>query len=204
MENNNQEIESVEKEEVVETKPTKKTTKRKPKKKTATQIRKIMKESEAVIINNDGSTLFYRDKLTGQELELLEYGDSEIVDIEFLRRMKSVAKNFFEQYEILIIDVICDDETITLKDVYDYVGISKYYNDIENPNEDFFDEMLLEDNPRDFEKVINKMNKGLLLQLSNRAIALFKQEKFTDYIKMNLIEEKLELEDLFKDVKDAK
>lgn len=201
----NENVEEV-KEEEKETKPktTKKKTTKKPKKKSIAQIRKLMKDSEAVIVNNDGATLIYIDKITGQEIRLPEYGDSLIVEVELLRRMKSAIKSFFEDYKILITDVICEDESITLEDVYEYVGISKYYKDIENPDSEFFDNLLQEVDSNTFEEVMNKMNKGMLLQLSHRAIALFKEEEFNDYSKISLIEGKLGLEDLFKDIRNAR
>ena len=54
------------------------------------------------------------------------------------------------------------DERITLEDVYDYLGISKYYNRDEDneivlPNGDFFDDILLSGRSKDFKKYVENM-----------------------------------------------
>ena len=47
---------------------------------------------------------------------------------QHLGRMAMKSRGFFEKYWVLVTDFICDDERIQLEDVYDYLGISKYYN----------------------------------------------------------------------------
>ena len=54
--------------------------------------------------------------------------------------MHSKHKDYFDRYWILIVDVFCDDDSIEVEDVYDYIGIAKLYQNIESPNQDFFDE----------------------------------------------------------------
>lgn len=197
-----------EKEEIVET-PKKKAT-RKAKKKTPAQIRKILKDSEAIIINNsDGSGVYYRDDITGIEIDLPAYGDTDVVEIEVLRKLNVKSKSFFKNYWLLIIDFMCDDETITLDDVYDYVGISKFYKSFgelkeyedDMPNEDYFEDLLLEKSTREFKKVLEKMNKELLTQLFNRAVTLYKEGKFSDSFKIMALEEKTNREEFFRDIK---
>ena len=189
-------------EEVQPKKTTKKKVVKEPEKLTSAQKRKILKDSEAVIVNNIGAFVFYQDDTLGVEIELPEYGDQDIVEVEVLRRMAMKSKGFFENYWILVVDFICDDDRIELEDVYEYLGISKYYKGLETlPNGDFFDELLLESNYKDFKKYIEKMNAKLMTQLCNRAMSLYQQGEFINSIKMQAIEEKIDREGFFQDIK---
>lgn len=173
----------------------------KPKKLTLNQKRKLLKEAELVIVNNHGGFLYYRDDVLGVEIELPEYGDTDYVEAEVLRKMNMKAKSFFEKYWILVIDFNCEDDRIELEDVYEYLGISKYYKDIKMPDVDYFDRILLKANNRDFKKHIDKMNGALMTRLCARAIELYKKGKFESSNKINAIEEKIGREGYFQDVK---
>lgn len=193
--------------EAVEEQP-KKTTKKKAttkktttkKKKTKAELRKILRESEAVVINNFGVKLRYESN-DGFELELSSYLDSDVVEIEELRKMHVKKKAFFNNYWILITEVVCDDEDVTLEDVYEYIGISRLYKDVKNPNEDFFEDLLLKVPFSEFKQVITKLNKELIVQLFVRATELYKERKLSDSFKLNEIELLVNRPDCFKDVK---
>lgn len=183
-------------ESVGESKKNKKT--KKAKKKTKAELKKALEGAEAVIINNDGCAIGYSDN-NGIEFQLQTKGDSEILEVEDLRKMHLRKKDFFNKYWILIVDVICDDADITLEDVYDYIGIGKLYKDFENPDEDFFDDMLLETTVKEFKSMLEKMNNALVLQLFNRAVELYKKEEFTDSFKIKALENKMGRPDCFMD-----
>lgn len=193
--------------EAVEEQP-KKTTKKKAttkktttkKKKTKAELRKILRESEAVVINNFGVKLRYESN-DGFELELSSYLDSDVVEIEELRKMHVKKKAFFNNYWILITEVVCDDEDVTLEDVYEYIGISRLYKDVKNPNEEFFEDLLLKVPFSEFKQVITKLNKELIVQLFVRATELYKERKLSDSFKLNEIELLVNRPDCFKDVK---
>lgn len=191
-------------EEIVEQskKSTKKKTVKQPEKLTQAQKRKILKDAEAVVINNNGGFVFYKDQNLGVEIELPTYGDQDIVEIEVLRRMAIKSKDFFERYWILVVDFICEDDRIEIEDVYDYLGISKYYKGMEDlPSGDFFDDLLLNDSIRDFKKYVEKLNPKLMTQLCNRAMALYQEGTFDSSQKINVIEEKINREHFFDDIK---
>ena len=191
-------------EEVVEQpkKTTKKKTTTKPRKLTQAQKRKLLKDAEAVIVNNSGAFVFYKDATLGVEIELPSYGDQDIVELEALRRMAMKSKDFFERYWILVVDFICDDERIELEDIYEYLGISKYYKGMEElPSGDFFDGLLLDDSVKDFKKYVENLNPKLMTQLCNRAMALYKEGTFDSSQKINIIEEKINREHFFQDMK---
>ena len=178
----------------------KKTRKAQPKKKTKAELRKILKEAEVVVVNNFGMKIGYYDN--NFELQLLAYGDSDVVEVEELRKMHVKKKAFFNNYWILITEVFCDDETVTLQDVYEYIGIEKYYfGDFKNPNCEFFDKVLLNDSIEKFQQLLNAMNKELITQLFSRACMLYEQGKFDSARKIQIIEEKIGREDCFRDIK---
>ena len=179
---------------------TKRGRKTQPKKKSKAELRKILKDAEAVVINNFGVKIKYEDN-NGFELELLSYGDSEIVEVEELRKMHVRKKSFFNNYWILITEVICDDESVTLEDVYEYIGISKLYKEFANPDNEFFTDLLLDTSLDEFEKVLNTMNKELVFQLFLRATELYQEKELNDFFKIRAIENKVDRPDVFQDIK---
>ena len=179
---------------------TKRGRKTQPKKKSKAELRKILKDAEAVVINNFGVKVKYEDN-NGFELELLSYGDSEIVEIEELRKMHVRKKSFFNNYWILITEIICDDESVTLEDVYEYIGISKLYKEFANPDNEFFTDLLLDTSLDEFEKVLNNMNKELVYQLFLRATELYQRKELNDFFKIRAIENKVGRPEVFQDIK---
>ena len=179
---------------------TKRGRKTQPKKKSKAELRKILKDAEAVVINNFGVKVKYEDN-NGFELELLSYGDSEIVEVEELRKMHVRKKSFFNNYWILITEVICDDESVTLEDVYEYIGISKLYKEFANPDNEFFTDLLLDTSLDEFEKILDNMNKELVYQLFLRATELYQEKELNDFFKIRAIENKVGRPDIFQDIK---
>lgn len=179
---------------------TKRGRKTQPKKKSKAELRKILKDAEAVVINNFGVKVKYEDN-NGFELELLSYGDSEIVEVEELRKMHVRKKSYFNNYWILITEVICDDESVTLEDVYEYIGISKLYKEFANPDNEFFTDLLLDTSLDEFEKILDNMNKELVLQLFLRATELYQEKELNDFFKIRAIENKVGRPDVFQDIK---
>ena len=186
--------------EEVKKSTTKRGRKTQPKKKSKAELRKILKDAEAVVINNFGVKVKYEDN-NGFELELLSYGDSEIVEVEELRKMHVRKKSYFNNYWILITEVICDDESVTLEDVYEYIGISKLYKEFANPDNEFFTDLLLDTSLDEFEKVLNTMNKELVFQLFLRATELYQEKELNDFFKIRAIENKVGRPDVFQDIK---
>ena len=186
--------------EEVKKSTTKRGRKSQPKKKSKAELRKILKDAEAVVINNFGVKVKYEDN-NGFELELLSYGDSEIVEVEELRKMHVRKKSYFNNYWILITEVICDDESVTLEDVYEYIGISKLYKEFANPDNEFFTDLLLDTSLDEFEKVLNTMNKELVFQLFLRATELYQEKELNDFFKIRAIENKVGRPEVFQDIK---
>lgn len=192
-------------EETVNEKPKKKTAKKKKKKKTKTfkDIKKAMENTEVLIANNDDATFFYRCPKTGVEVDLREYGDTEIVEAEVLYTMKN-SKKIFNKYLIIILDVYSDDDGITIEDVYAYLGIDKLYKNIEIPSSEYLDELLLEETVERFERVIDGMSNNMFKRLANRAIMLAKRGQLSNSHKIRMIEDKLKMPELFYDIENKR
>lgn len=192
-------------EETVNEKPKKKTAKKKKKKKTKTfkDIKKAMENTEVLIANNDDAMFFYRCPKTGVEVDLREYGDTEIVEAEVLYTMKN-SKKIFNKYLIIILDVYSDDDDITIEDVYAYLGIDKLYKNIEIPSSEYLDELLLEETVERFERVIDGMSNNMFKRLANRAIMLAKRGQLSNSHKIRMIEDKLKMPELFYDIENKR
>lgn len=172
------------------------------KKLTKSELKKILKDAEVEVVSNDNAQLIYKCPKTFQEVYLEEFGDTESVSMDLLQTMKSKARDFFEKYWIILEDVyvpdLDKDVEITIEDVYDYLGLSKIYNRIENLDSDYLDNVLIKYKFDKFKESIDKMDKKLLSQLISRSVALYKDGEFTDSSKQTILESITDNEYLFK------
>lgn len=176
------------------------------------ELRKMLtRDTEALIMNNTQGGFYYKCPKTHMEINMLEFGDTEVVTIELLEAMKNRARVAFKNYCIMIVDVYPEaefEDVIEISDVLNYLGIADLYNivtdELENNgdlySEEFFDNLIINKSRDEFEKIAKKMNKKLLIQLAHRAVLLYQTGKFDSRYKMEFIQEKLGLEDLFTDM----
>ena len=66
--------------------------------------------------------------------------------------------------------------------------------------EDFFDDLIVEKSKAEFDKIVRKMNKKLLIQFAHRCIELYRTGEFDSRYKMDTLQELLKNEDLFSDI----
>lgn len=176
------------------------------------ELRKmISRDTEVLIMNNTQGGFYYSCPKTHMEINMSEFGDTEVVTIELLESMKNRAKVLFKNYCIMVVDVYPEPEyedVIEISDVLNYLGITDLYNivsdELENNgdlySEEFFDNLIINKSRDEFEKIAKKMNKKLLVQLSHRAVLLYQSGRFDSRYKMEFIQEKLGMEDLFADM----
>lgn len=176
------------------------------------ELRKMLtRDTEVLIMNNTQGGFYYKCPKTHMEINMLEFGDTEVVTIELLEAMKNRARVAFKNYCIMIVDVYPEaefEDVIEISDVLNYLGIADLYNivtdELENNgdlySEEFFDNLIINKSRDEFEKIAKKMNKKLLIQLAHRAVLLYQTGKFDSRYKMEFIQEKLGLEDLFTDM----
>ena len=176
------------------------------------ELRKMLtRDTEVLIMNNTQGGFYYKCPKTHMEINMLEFGDTEVVTIELLEAMKNRARVAFKNYCIMIVDVYPEaefEDVIEISDVLNYLGIADLYNivtdELENNgdlySEEFFDNLIINKSRDEFEKIAKKMNKKLLIQLAHRAVLLYQTGKFDSRYKREFIQEKLGLEDLFTDM----
>ena len=176
------------------------------------ELRKMLtRDTEVLIMNNTQGGFYYSCPKTHMEINMSEFGDTEVVTIELLESMKNRAKVLFKNYCIMVVDVYPEPEfedVIEISDVLNYLGIADLYNivsdELENNgdlySEEFFDNLIINKSRDEFEKIAKKMNKKLLVQLSHRAVLLYQSGRFDSRYKMEFIQEKLGMEDLFADM----
>lgn len=167
---------------------TKKNTKRKI---TKSEMRRILADAEFDVISNDNALLFYRCSRTGQELTLAKYGDRDSISFDMLSTMKQSARNFLEKYWIIIEDIYIpnSDVVVTVEDVYEYLGLSNVYKEINKcfDSVDNLEYLLLETDNETFDKQVEAMDKKMFNQLVALAIELFNAKKLVDQNKIMLI-----------------
>lgn len=176
------------------------------------ELRKMLtRDTEVLIMNNTQGGFYYKCPKTHMEINMLEFGDTEVVTIELLEAMKNRARIAFKNYCIMIVDVYPEPEfedVIEIYDVLNYLGIADLYNtvtdELENNgdlySEEFFDNLIINKSRDEFEKIAKKMNRKLLIQLAHRSVLLYQSGKFDSRYKMEFIQEKLGMEDLFTDM----
>lgn len=176
------------------------------------ELRKMLtRDTEVLIMNNTQGGFYYKCPKTHMEINMLEFGDTEVVTIELLEAMKNRARIAFKNYCIMIVDVYPEPEfedVIEIYDVLNYLGIADLYNtvtdELENNgdlySEEFFDNLIINKSRDEFEKIAKKMNRKLLIQLAHRSVLLYQSGKFDSRYKMEFIQKKLGMEDLFTDM----
>ena len=96
------------------------------------ELRKmISRDTEVLIMNNTQGGFYYSCPKTHMEINMSEFGDTEVVTIELLESMKNRAKVLFKNYCIMVVDVYPEPEfedVIEISDVLNYLGIADLYN----------------------------------------------------------------------------
>lgn len=178
------------------------------KEKTFKDLRKVLnKDTEVLVMNNTQGHFYYSCPQTRMSINLEAFGETQVVTLELLEIMKRRARVFFENYLIMVIDVFEEDANI--QDVIKYLDIQKYYKDIEKLDddennsiyeEDFFDNIIINKTKSEFDRIVSKMNKRLLVQFANRCVELYRTGEFDSRYKMDTLSDLLKNEDLFSDI----
>lgn len=153
----------------------------------------IPKEVECVVMSLCNGEVVYRDKRTSRLFEFPELGDSEIMTIEELSTMKNLARKFFRNTYITIVDVL--DDEYTLEDVYEYLQIN---TNTEILCAEDMDDIILDMDVDDFRTILqNRKEGGLRQRIVERAMKLYEDGEFNDYTKMKIIKDVTKLDYLF-------
>ena len=176
------------------------------------ELRRLLhRDTEILLMNNTQGGIYYYCPKTHTEIEMTEFGDTQIITLEVLEAMKNKAKSLLKKLCLVIVDVYPDvelEDEIEIRDVLTYLGLEEIYepisNELENNgeiySEDFFDELIINKTKDEFNKLVDKFNKGLLINLARRGVYLYQTGKFDSRYKMDKLQEKLGVEDLFSDI----
>lgn len=161
------------------------------------EIRRELKSKnvEVEIINLTSSKLVYTCPKTHTEIIFEECGDSETVDLDLLVTMKNKHKKFFSRHYITIVDVYSEDYTI--EDILTYLGVDKFYSELENTDVDYIEDIILNSSVDDFEKIVRKSSYELANRIAERAVKMYKDGDFDSRYKCEVLAEKLEMDHLF-------
>lgn len=153
----------------------------------------IPKDVECVVMSLCNGELVYRDRRTSRLFEFPELGDSEIMTIEELSTMKNLARKFFKNSYITVVDVL--DDEYTLEDVYEYLQIK---TNTEILCAEDMDDIILDMDVNDFRTILqNRKEGGLRQRIVERAMKLYEDGEFNDYSKMKIIKDVTKLDYLF-------
>ena len=153
----------------------------------------IPKDVECVVMSLCNGELVYRDRRTSRLFEFPELGDSEIMTIEELSTMKNLARKFFKNSYITVVDVLDDEQT--LEDVYEYLQIK---TNTEILCAEDMDDIILDMDVNDFRTILqNRKEGGLRQRIVERAMKLYEDGEFNDYSKMKIIKDVTKLDYLF-------
>ena len=153
----------------------------------------IPKDVECVVMSLCNGELVYRDRRTSRLFEFPELGDSEIMTIEELSTMKNLARKFFKNSYITVVDVL--DDEYTLEDIYEYLQIK---TNTEILCAEDMDDIILDMDIDDFRTILqNRKEGGLRQRIVERAMKLYEDGEFNDYSKMKIIKDVTKLDYLF-------
>lgn len=173
-----------------------KDTKAKKKKSTAKKTKKrvvIDRETEVSFMNNTSGSFFYRCPKTQNIYELTEYGDIDYITVGELMYMRNSHRKILNEMWIVLTDVMSDE--ITLDDVLKHLGLDDLYNAEINPLD--IDGFILKSTDKKFISAVEKMSKPVVRKVAERAIALYRNDKFSSMNKANILKEIMENDELF-------
>lgn len=156
------------------------------KQKTSRRRRKIDRSIEVLVMNTTNGGIFYRCPKTKNEYRLSNYGDTEYVTIDELITMRNAHRKMLTKYYLLPIEIM--DDTVTLDEALIFIGLDKLYDKTVYENlinyEYELDDIIFDD---DFTDRFVRFAKDFQLILIERAIALFRDNKLTDYNKIEFL-----------------
>ena len=154
----------------------------------------IHKDVQVEVMNNVSGKLFYRCPKTNTVIEMLNYGDTEILTMEQLNAMKNSHRAMLNNFWIVLVDVL--DDEVTLDDVLKELRIDKIYDGIEFDSE-ILENAITSTSLEEFKDIIVEMNPQLVVRVAERIKLLSMGGQFGDMYKMNFIADLMEQPDLF-------
>ena len=169
--------------------------KKKTKRELRNELKKLKHDIDVEIVSLSTGRVSYTNREGDVIFDLNNFGDKDIVDLGEIYRLASKHKNYFERHYIAIVDVYHDD--YDLEDILEFLGITELYSNIENYDENYIHEILMNMDNYDFEKTVSVNNRYLADRLADRAKFLYRKDKFYDMSKAKVLADRLNTYDLF-------
>ena len=164
------------------------------------QLRKDRKNITVEIMNVSYGICRYTD-INGRVLFDLEPGEIEVLSLEELTEVNNRCKGFFKKYKLIVIDVMSDEYKV--EDVLGYLGVLRYYEKIENKDEDFLETLIYDEDYEEFKDVFRHGSNELKNAIAGRLILAYRDPSERGYIeksKVKLVGSKLGLMDIFEEI----
>ena len=175
-------------------------------------LQRLIRENylELEVTSNSYAFVMYKSNKFGEAIEehWEEYGEVKYLDIDICKRMTG----FFQKKWLVITDFSISTKKmdkedkelvkqIELKDIYDYLNITRYYT-VENGeiilhDLEYFYDLLLNAQLEGFKIALNSMQKTDKQFLWHTAVRLFKENRFSDIKKIQVLEEVFDKIDYF-------
>lgn len=162
--------------------------------------RKFVPDNTKVMIqqNIGGKFIISERKGSNFYIELNGYGDATPIAFKDLKNYHGRHNSFLRTGALIIVDVISEDESITIEDVVQDLNLQKIYDDDSRINPIDIEYYLIDEDLEEFKtKIRNSLDlRDTILEV---AYVLFRQGRFTNNEKMNVIREVFAKPQLFTD-----
>lgn len=169
----------------------------------------IDRDVEVVVVNNTFGRFIYSNPRISTAFDMENYGDEDYITVGELRTMINSHRKIFENFMLLITDIL--DDRYTLEDLLVYLGLDKRYEEYFSMSPNWkrgqvevgdMQQFIEKSSPQRFKQFMESVDERLRNKIIETAVALFKLGRFGDYTKMQVIR-KFVNDDVFLDAEDT-
>lgn len=137
-----------------------------------------------VICNVVGGAIYESQKIKGYVVQWDDYGSVEYMELSELVSMRNTARRFFEDNWI----VLEDTEDFTAVQLYDFLKVTKLYENIFTPETI---DSVFELSPKDIIKIVSTLSNGMKSTIATRAKNKIDAKELDSNNKIEALEEAL-------------
>lgn len=137
-----------------------------------------------VVCNVVGGAIYESQKIKGYVVQWDDYGSVEYMELSELVSMRNTARRFFEDNWI----VLEDTEDFTSVQLYDFLKVTKLYENIFTPETI---DSVFELSPKDILKIVSTLSKGMKSTIATRAKNKIDAKELDSNNKIEALEEAL-------------
>ena len=143
--------------------------KRKTRRELIKDLGKLKDDIEIEILNISYMQCCYGTPRDGIIFDIMS-GESTRILLSDAVEMANKSPKFFKDYLLIITDVY--DDNYTLEDILLYLGLDTLYKDIENHNEDFIEQLIVDSTDDEFKDKLSTMDKKFIQNIACRMIIM--------------------------------